>query len=118
MMKHCHETSFDTFRNAARQSVEGGPSVSAEAERKFLSSYSFLIRTYDWICNQRDRQHKEYCAAPSSMKTEQQGPDAAEAVAAIQPQHKLLPDVCRTADILVVAVGHAELVRHDWLCIR
>lgn len=61
----------------------------------------------------------EACApsvpSPSSMKTEQQGPDAAEAVAAIQPQHKLLPDVCRTADILVVAVGHAELVTGDWV---
>lgn len=37
--------------------------------------------------------------------------NAAQAAAAIKPQHKLLPDVCRTADILVVAVGHAELVR-------
>ena len=30
---------------------------------------------------------------------------------AIQPLNKFLPDACRTADILVVAVGHPELVR-------
>lgn len=28
----------------------------------------------------------------------------------IKPLNKFLPDVCRTADILVVAVGHPELV--------
>ena len=27
----------------------------------------------------------------------------------IKPLNKFLPDVCRTADILVVAVGHPEL---------
>lgn len=35
---------------------------------------------------------------------------ATPAPVAIQPLNKFLPDVCRTADILVVAVGHPELV--------
>ena len=38
------------------------------------------------------------------------GDRAQPAPLAIKPLNKFLPDVCRTADILVVAVGHPELV--------
>jgi 5,10-methylene-tetrahydrofolate dehydrogenase/methenyl tetrahydrofolate cyclohydrolase len=43
------------------------------------------------------------------------GDRAQPAPAAIKPLNKFLPDVCRTADILVVAVGHPELVTGDWV---
>lgn len=36
----------------------------------------------------------------------------------IKPLNKFLPDVCRTADILVVAVGHPELVSPACGCPR
>jgi len=78
----------------------------------------------DFTADQRRTEEAQRAAAeaclprvpnPRSEELEGGAEKAAQAIAAIKPQHKLLPDVCRTADILVVAVGHAELVTRDWV---
>ena len=94
------------------------------AQKMFLPSTYHRLRTaepaatcsVEDMCGMYSPSHLRH-AGPASEVTEGSSGEAAsvetaaQAAAAIKPQHKLLPDVCRTADILVVAVGHAELVR-------
>lgn len=88
----CHRVAYDSYEES-RRDAEASERANADACLPPISGSGQRALEVDDTLGDR--------ATPTPV--------------AIKPLNEFLPDVCRTADILVVAVGHPELVTKDWV---